>query len=246
MQDTNPVAVRLQPLRNKVLSPEIARTLREAIFNGVLKPGEPIVEATIAEQLDVSRSPLREALFALEREGLVEIRPRRGTYVRNLTDRQIAEIATIRLPLESLALELARRNVTAEGIAVLHKQLDLMIELAKQRRFRELVMAEFDFHKLIWDASDHKLLSASLESICTPWFAFFEITFTNAGFDFEASARTHEVLLEYLKGQRDSSAEECYREHLSVLPKQVRDVLDEFRGLAPRTLANCEDQPAVR
>ena len=81
------------------------RTLREAIVEGRLAPGEAVVEAQLSRQLGVSRAPLREALRSLENEGLIVSVPWRGAFVAPLTERGVTELQTFRRLLEVFAAE---------------------------------------------------------------------------------------------------------------------------------------------
>ena len=90
----------LQPLNVQNLRGHIQEKLCTAILNGIFKPGERLVESAIAEQLGVSRAPVREVLSALEREGLVITIPRRGNFVVDFTDKDIEEIYSLRTLLE--------------------------------------------------------------------------------------------------------------------------------------------------
>ena len=91
-----------QPLREVV-----CETLREAIISGVLRPGERLMEIQLAEELGVSRTPVREAIRKLELEGFVIMIPRRGTYVADLSIKDINEVFEVRSALDSLANGLA-------------------------------------------------------------------------------------------------------------------------------------------
>ena len=91
-----------QPLREVV-----CETLREAIRDGILEPGERLMEIQIAEELGVSRTPVREAIRKLELEGYVVMLPRRGTYVANLSIKDINEVYEIRASIDALAAGLA-------------------------------------------------------------------------------------------------------------------------------------------
>jgi DNA-binding GntR family transcriptional regulator len=97
----------LQPLNVLNLRSHIEQQVRKAILNGTFKPGERLVETAIAEQLGVSRAPVREALSALEREGIVVNVPRRGYSVIDFTDKDIDEVYSLRLLLEIGALRRA-------------------------------------------------------------------------------------------------------------------------------------------
>src|SRR5258708_7870 len=90
-------------------------SLREAIVEGVLAPGSRLSEVQVAKQLNVSRTPMREAFAQLEREGLVTVVARVGAFVRSVTLRDVAEIYTVRAALECLAVQLCAENITALG-----------------------------------------------------------------------------------------------------------------------------------
>ncbi|MGN4076383.1 GntR family transcriptional regulator, partial [Burkholderia gladioli] len=104
----------------------VVPALREAIVEGVLAPGSRLSEVQVAKQLDVSRTPMREAFAQLEREGLVTIVPRVGAYVRNVTPRDVEEIYTVRAALECLAVQLAAERITALGGAQLDEVIAAM------------------------------------------------------------------------------------------------------------------------
>ena len=100
-----------QPLREVV-----CETLREAIISGVLRPGERLMEIQLAEELGVSRTPVREAIRKLELEGFVIMIPRRGTYVADLSIKDINEVFEVRSALDSLANGLAAERITEEEL----------------------------------------------------------------------------------------------------------------------------------
>ena len=87
-----------KPLREIVFS-----TMRKAIIEGGFKPGQRLMEVQLAEQMGVSRTPVREAIRKLELEGLVVMVPRKGAYVAGLTSEDIREVVVIRVVLEGLA-----------------------------------------------------------------------------------------------------------------------------------------------
>ena len=115
---------RLQPIRldaYKPLSEVVSETLRQAIQDGTLKPGERLMEIPLAEELGVSRTPIREAIRKLELEGFVVMVPRRGTYVANISLKDITQVFEIRSALEELAAGLAAERITSEEIETLER-----------------------------------------------------------------------------------------------------------------------------
>lgn len=137
-----------QPLREVVFE-----TLREAIRDGVLKPGERLMEIHIAEQLGVSRTPVREAIRKLELEGYVIMMPRRGTYVSNLSIKDINEVFEIRTSLDSLASGLAAERITEDELEQLQR---LLVEIGiaiKEQDMDKIVETDMKFHDMLYQAS---------------------------------------------------------------------------------------------
>ena len=122
-------AMRFQPMMESRPIREIAyEVLKHAIVSGEIPAGERIVETDYADRLHISRTPLREALRKLERDGLVEYEMRRGVVVRAFSIADVEEIYTIRNALEILTLPAIIRNATAEDIAELRGRLHEMDE----------------------------------------------------------------------------------------------------------------------
>lgn len=137
-----------QPLREVV-----CETLREAIRTGVLKPGERLMEIQLAEELGVSRTPVREAIRKLELEGYVIMMPRRGTYVANLSIRDVNEVFEIRISLDSLASGLAAERITEEELDRLKRLLALIGEYIEENNMDKIVETDTEFHDLLYQAS---------------------------------------------------------------------------------------------
>lgn len=137
-----------QPLREVV-----CETLREAIRKGVLQPGERLMEIQLAEELGVSRTPVREAIRKLELEGYVVMMPRRGTYVASLSIRDINEVFEIRTSLDSLASGLAAERITAEELERLERLLVSIGEYIDQNDMEKIVETDTEFHDLLYQAS---------------------------------------------------------------------------------------------
>ncbi|MFM1651837.1 GntR family transcriptional regulator [Brevibacillus sp. B_LB10_24] len=98
----------LSPIRDKVY-----QYIKQSIMQGVYKSGERIIERELADQLNVSRTPIREALFRLESQGFVKTLPRKGVVVSKLSPEEVIEIFTILSALQSLAMKLAAQKATA-------------------------------------------------------------------------------------------------------------------------------------
>ena len=107
------------PLRDVVFY-----TLRQAILKGELEPGERLMEMQLAEQLGVSRTPIREAIRKLELEGLVLMIPRRGAIVAKITEKDLRDVLEVRSSLERLSTELACDRIKDETIQELRQAVE--------------------------------------------------------------------------------------------------------------------------
>jgi DNA-binding GntR family transcriptional regulator len=151
-------AGRLQRLEPRTFGRDVAAQLRAAILDGTLRSGSPLVERRIAQDMGVSRAPVREALRKLEEEGLVVTFPYRGTYVTQVTPRMVDEILSLRTVLDGFALERALPQLATRGVARLQDLLGQMVEAAARDDQDELVELHMAFHRTFYELADHELL----------------------------------------------------------------------------------------
>ena len=141
------MSLTFQPMMESRPIREIAyEVLKKAIITGEIPAGERIVETDYADRLHISRTPLREALRKLERDGLVEYVMRRGVVVRAFTIDDVREIYTIRNALEMLTLPAIVENATAEDIASLREKLAEMDKLQEKDDVEGLSPLAREFH----------------------------------------------------------------------------------------------------
>lgn len=127
-------------------------------MTGKMAPGSKLIEAQIAEQLDVSRGPVREAIRQLVEEGLLEHVPYRGTVVRALTLKDIEELYSFRTLLESFAFKLVWPRRTPDFFAELDRKHELLlIDIEKQDQ-QAAIARELDLHGVVYAASEHRIL----------------------------------------------------------------------------------------
>ncbi|MGD8741547.1 MAG: GntR family transcriptional regulator, partial [Desulfobacterales bacterium] len=140
------------------LMEDITDSLRDAIIEGRLQPGQPIVEKELQKTLGVSRAPIREALLKLEGQGLVVIVPRKGSFVRNITARFIQESFTIRAWLEGLAARISLEHLNESDYDHFDKILKDMAQLAGNKDFKGYFYRHWDFHNVFIKGSRNELL----------------------------------------------------------------------------------------
>jgi len=147
----------LGPIEQTPLRVQVADVLRSAIVTGKLRPGTALVETALAEQLNVSRAPIREAIQDLENDGLVETVAYRGKRVKPLTVREVTETCEMRQEFEVMAV----RRILDQGTSVqtLWDPCRAMEEAAEAGDRDALIAADEDFHRTLILLSDHQLLT---------------------------------------------------------------------------------------
>ena len=145
-----------QQISRERTSDAVLQTLRDSIVTGVFLPGERLNTSEVARKLGLSTAPVRDALNRLESEGLIEIRPRSGTFVSELGPVDVKETFEIRAALECLALELGGAKLNADHIARFHDLLRRMDEPGTGESLREQLNR--DFHGLIVEMSGNRRL----------------------------------------------------------------------------------------
>jgi DNA-binding GntR family transcriptional regulator len=155
----------LNQIRNKSLREHVLDTLRGAILNGELRPGQTLVEMEIAAQLGVSRAPLREAIHILNSEGLLETIPYHGTTVRKLTRADIEELYSLRSVLESFAVQRIVERGEEGDISSLHDLYEQLLAAAKTNSWSEVNTLDRRFHDEIIQLSGHSLLATTWSNV---------------------------------------------------------------------------------
>ncbi len=153
------------PVNTNTLSQQVYSHLRAGILDNTYRPGSPLPEEAMAEKLNVSRVPVREALRRLSAEGLVVIRPRQGATVTELTSKQFLDAYQVREALEVLAVRLAVPKLTADDLAELDALQQAMQSAAAAGNSSEFFAANAEFHGFLVGKSGNGDLAAIYESL---------------------------------------------------------------------------------
>lgn len=148
------------PLRDVVF-----QTLRQAILRGKLQPGERLMEIHLAQQLGVSRTPVREAIRMLEQEGLVIMIPRKGAIVAEITKSDLEDVLEVRAALEELAVKKACRNISQEQLQELKKAAGKFAASLQKEDLMACAQADVAFHEIISAATENRRLIQILNNI---------------------------------------------------------------------------------
>jgi DNA-binding GntR family transcriptional regulator len=225
--------VHLQPLDVPSLREHIKRQVRDAISNGTLKPGDRIVESVVADQLNVSRAPVREALSLLERDGIVVSHPRRGYYVTDFTDKDIDEIYSFRILLEVAALRLAMDRFTADDLVQLQRIVDNLGEAIRRGdEFDKIVALDFLFHEMICRCADHSRFFSAWNRMRWQTRMLIGITTKTHSNFFDQPNTLHQQILDAMVSKDFAQAEHVLTAHLVDAQQRARRALAELRSHA--------------
>lgn len=195
------------------LSKYIGEIFANAIVEGEIKGGQKLVENEIQKRLGVSRSPIREAFRILERKGLVVNIPRKGTYVRKISEVDIKENFPIRAYLEGLAARLAVPNLKPTDIAKMESDLEIIIKSAKLKDYKTYLKHHSNFHETFIRASKNATLIEFLENLRRQsiWFRLTYFYVIDAS---EVAIRAHGEILELFKKKDFEKVDLLVRDHI--------------------------------
>lgn len=191
--------------------------LRQALLRGRFAPGEALSEPALAAEMDISRGPVREALLVLVQQGLVVHSQNYGFSVALFTEADRREVVTVRYPLETLALELARDHVTPADLRELERLMRQMIDFYSRDQLSECTQSDHEFHQKIWAISGNRRLERSLHHLMTPYFAYASVfRISRDDLSERLLEDQHVSYLDYLSRASTRSAAECVRFHIGL------------------------------
>ncbi len=196
--------------------------IRENILSGVYRENEELKENTLAAELGVSRTPVREALRQLELEGLVTIIPNKGASVTGITSKDIHDIYIIRSYLEGLCARWACEHITEEQIEALEEVLYLSEFHAGRNHSEQLVELDNKFHDLIYKASGSKILNHVLSDFHHYVERIRKITLAQPN-RASQSSKEHAAILGAIKERDKELAERLAHEHIMSTIKNISE-----------------------
>jgi DNA-binding GntR family transcriptional regulator len=197
-----------QPLRDVIFE-----TLRKAIVSGDIKPGERLMEVSLANQMGVSRTPVREAIRRLEAEGLVTMIPRRGTHVSELSVKDIMDVLEVRAVLDRLATELAAKRIQPSQLKTLESIHKQYISCVEKDNMEGAIKKDVEFHDIIYAASGNPRLVAVAGSLREHIYRF-RVIYMSDNLIAENVLHEHEEILEALRESKDNVASDLAEIHI--------------------------------
>ena len=217
--------------KRKSLREEVYESLKKSILHGKLKGGQRLIEETLADQIGISRTPVREAFHKLERDDLVTRLPKGGFAVREFTKEDVEEIFGIRSALESYASYLASLHITPEKISQLEKKVKELEDALEKRDDEKFIQLNTEFHDLIYKSCKSKKLIEMINNF-RDYFYRYRSILIHTGKGMNYSIEDHRRMLEAMKKKNPRLVERLVRSHLARGKELVIREINE-RKIAP-------------
>jgi DNA-binding GntR family transcriptional regulator len=216
----------LQALQaRKSLGEHVFDSLKQAIIRGNMSPDEWLVESHIADTLGISRTPVREAIHKLEREGLIERQPRGGFTVLGLTRDDIEETFGIRAVLEGYAARLAAIKHHKKELAPLEKKIEEFEKYLAQKQQAELTRINTEFHDLLYALSKSPKLVHMINGLRDQIFRFRQMILKKSRMA-KISNEDHKQMLEFIRKRDAAGVEALVRGHIIRGQEMVLEAYD--------------------
>ncbi len=194
---------------------QITEFLTNSIIEGHIKGGQRLGENELQRRFGVSRAPIRESFRILEKNGLLFNVPRKGTFVRKITQKDIEENFPVRASLESLAARLAIPHLGPKDIEEMQFVFSKMAEAAEKQNFKSYLKYHLQFHEIFIHASKNDTLIKILENLRRQalWFRFSYLYIQES---FEYAIRAHRKILDLFIKKDADRLEKLVKKHILI------------------------------
>ena len=206
---------------HKPLREIVYEELKRQIMVGEIAPGTRMMEVELAEEMGVSRTPVREAIRKLEKEGLVTIEPRRGAYASDISAKDMVDILEVRQDLEGMAAGIAAQKITDEGRIELENIARKYKDSVDREDIEEIIKNDEAFHKYIVSLSGNKTLIKMVSQMQELALRFRYIYYEDFS-RFKNQPSEHQAIVDAIAGGDVAGARKYAEEHLAGLKDFVR------------------------
>jgi DNA-binding GntR family transcriptional regulator len=211
---------------------KLAETLADAILEGVFKGGDQLTEIDLQKQFNISRTPIRESFRVLEKKGLVEVVPRKGTFVKRISRKDIEEHFPVRSVLEGVAARQAYASMNADMLKAMERAFLRMKIAAENEDTKNYWKQHILFHEAFIGACGNRLLINLLKTLRMQ-IMWYRLAYRYYQEDFKRSLKTHEAILAMFKKKDTDPAEleAAVRNHIAVAVDKFLGYLDQHKPI---------------
>ena len=198
--------------------------IRKEVSSGILKPGDQLEVTALAERFGVSRTPIREAIRTLVESGVLETRPRKGSFVRVLSAKQLLDLFQVAAELEGMACRLASLSLTKENVEAIERGLAKCIQAAEAQNNAEYAMANLDFHTAIHNASGNDWLIEQLRQLQINLNSYRTMPYEIRG-RLKKSTDEHKIICDAILSGDGEHACNLMRDHMMLQGKRLPSII---------------------
>ncbi len=215
---------------------QVYQIIKDDICNGVYQPGQWLQETDLSATLQVSRSPIREALRQLVADGLVVEYPNRGVFVKEYTTKDIEDVFDLRILLESYAIMNSGKNITVDDIRKLNAHLDNLSHFHGIGDLESYIKEDTELHQLIIELSGNDLVISVYDRVYSmiQQFRIYSLMSTER---FDDSLTEHSDIIRNLLAGNAKEADRLNRQHLQLAREQIIHYLDSKKKQASQDTA---------
>ena len=198
--------------------------IRKEVSSGILKPGDQLEVTALAERFGVSRTPIREAIRTLVESGVLETRPRKGSFVRVLSAKQLLDLFQVAAELEGMACRLAALSLTKENVEAIERGLAKCTQAAEVQNNAEYAMANLDFHTAIHNASGNDWLIEQLRQLQINLNSYRTMPYEIRG-RLNKSIDEHKIICDAILSGDGEHACNLMRDHMMLQGKRLPSII---------------------
>ncbi|MDB4839205.1 GntR family transcriptional regulator [Amylibacter sp.] len=198
--------------------------IRKEVSSGILKPGDQLEVNTLAERFGVSRTPIREAIRTLVESGVLETRPRKGSFVRVLSAKQLLDLFQVSAELEGMACRLAALSLTKENVEAIERGLAKCTQAAEVQNNAKYAMANLDFHAAIHNASGNDWLIEQLRQLQINLNSYRTMPYEIRG-RLKKSTDEHKIICDAILSGDGEHACNLMRDHMMLQGKRLPSII---------------------
>lgn len=206
--------------KDKSLSDKAYEIIKEAIISNKLKPGEILAEEKLAEELQISRTPIKAALLKLVYEEIAEINQSKNVVVSDVTQKEIEDITVVRESLESLAVLLLKDNINKKQIEEIKSKYIEQLHMVEDNRDEDFIELDYEFHTKIAEYTNNAFLRDMIKksNLITKRFLILSGTVHEHG---SVANKEHKEIVEHIENGEFELASEAMKRHLQNVNKRM-------------------------
>ncbi len=206
--------------KSKSLADKAYDTIKEAIIYNKLKPGEILAEEKLAEELNISRTPIRSALSKLVFEEIAYVNKNKNVIVSDITQKDIDDTFFIRESLEPLAVSLLKDKITKDQIEALKQKYMEQLQMLEKNDVYSFIELDYDFHNAILEYTGNSFLNETIKKASLVTKRFFILSGRVPQYSAIAN-KEHKEILDYIENGQFEEASNSMLEHLKNVKERI-------------------------